>query len=252
MTAAAFIEPQWPAPPSVLAMCTTRIGGASAIPYDGFNLALHVGDDPGVVAGNRQLLLRRLPADSRIQWLDQVHSADVVAASDDASCPAADASFSCEPGMACAVLTADCLPVLFTSVQGDCVAAAHAGWRGLQAGVLENTVAAMDVAPNQLLAWLGPAIGRAAFEVGPEVRQAFMDAAGATETHSVDACFIPSASRASHFHADLYRLAGLRLRSLGVSRIFGGNYCTFSEANRFYSYRRDGQCGRMASLILLR
>jgi YfiH family protein len=246
----ALIEPDWPAPANVLALSTTRLGGHSLPPYAGFNLAHHVGDDPARVAANRSLLLQRLPPDSAIQWLSQVHGTAVVEAGTGEGCPRADAVWSRRPGRACAVLTADCLPVLFCSDRGDVVAAAHAGWRGLCAGVLEATVAAMGVRPDRLLAWLGPAIGPAAFEVGPEVRRQFL--AVAADAWAVVDCFAPSPRTPGHYLADLYALARLRLAAIGLDDVHGGGECTFSDAGRFYSYRRDGQSGRMASLILLR
>jgi len=150
------------------------------------------------------------------------------------------------------VLTADCLPVLFCSTSGDRVAAAHAGWRGLLDGVLEATVAAMGVDSEKILAWMGPAIGPRVFEVGAEVREQYLAAASATDKVLVEVSFVPSEVRPGHYFADLYALARLRLRAVGVTGVFGGGYCTFSDAGRFFSYRRDGRTGRMASLILMR
>jgi len=247
-----FIEPQWPAPASVLALCTTRLGGCSAPPYETFNLAHHVGDSASAVARNRDILASALPPGVAVSWLSQVHGTAVVEAGQGGPYPVADAQWSRHLGAACAVLTADCLPVLLCSVSGDAVAAAHAGWRGLLAGVLEATVEAMNTRPDEVLAWLGPAIGPAAFEVGPEVREAFLAAANPSEESAVAACFRPNPERPDHCFADLYALARVRLRALGVTRVFGGGLCTYSDAERFYSYRRDGQTGRMASLILLR
>lgn len=247
-----FIAPQWPAPVSVLALCTTRRGGCSAAPYESFNLAHHVGDSASAVAGNRDILASALPAGVTLSWLTQVHGTAVVEAGQGGHYPVADAQWSRRPGAACAVLTADCLPVLLCSASGDVVAAAHAGWRGLLAGVLEATVAAMNTSPDQVLAWLGPAIGPAAFEVGPEVREEFLATAHPAVESAVAACFTPSPGHPGHCFADLYALARVRLRALGVTRVFGGGLCTYSDPERFYSYRRDGQTGRMASLILLR
>ena len=244
-----WIEADWPAPANVIALTTTRAGGYSAAPYDSFNLAAHVGDAPEAVSANRESLARELSLPSPVQWLSQVHGAEVVQAGRGERCPVADAGWSREPGRACAVLTADCLPVLFCSRAGDAVAAAHAGWRGLLAGVLENTVAAMGVAPGQLLAWLGPAIGPGAFEVGAEVRSAYL--AGAVDPAGTAACFVPNRVRPRHFFADLYSLARVRLQAVGVAAVYGGDVCTFSDSSRFYSYRRDGETGRMASIILL-
>ncbi|MBS1227321.1 MAG: pgeF [Proteobacteria bacterium] len=240
-----FIVPDWPAPPNVRALQTTRQGGVSLPPYASFNLGNHVGDDRLAVAANRARLSEYLAGDP--VWLEQVHGTRVV---DAASCspgdpPAqADASFSRAPGAICAVMTADCLPVLFCADDGSVVAAAHAGWRGLLAGVLEETIAAMAVSPGRLLAYLGPAIGPRAFEVGDEVRSAFVAADGATA-----AAFKPALP--GKWLADLYLLARLRLAMQGVARVYGGAFCTASDADRFFSYRRDGQTGRMASLIWL-
>ena len=247
-----FIEPQWPAPASVLALCTTRLGGCSAPPYETFNLAHHVGDSASAVAGNRDMLASALPAGVAVSWLSQVHGTAVVEAGQGGPYPVADAQWSRSPGVACAVLTADCLPVLLCSVSGDVVAAAHAGWRGLLGGVLEATLSAMNTHPDQLLAWLGPAIGPIAFEVGPEVREQFLAAAHPSRQTAIAACFTPNPDRPGHCFADLYSLARVRLAALGVTRVFGGGLCTYSDVERFYSYRRDGQTGRMASLLLLR
>jgi hypothetical protein len=246
-----FIKPDWPAPASVFALCTTREGGVSLPPYDSFNIAHHVGDDPAAVTANRSLLAADLPPGNRVQWLEQVHGVQVVQAAGDEgdACPVADAAWTTVPGAACTVMTADCLPVLFCSSDGTRVAAAHAGWRGLLAGVLEATVQAMGVDAGRLMAWLGPAIGPGAFEIGPEVREAFLSAADGDPL--VAACFA-SSGRPGHYLADLYGLARHRLAALGITQVYGGNFCTFSERERFYSYRRDGQTGRMASLVMIR
>jgi YfiH family protein len=245
-----FIEPDWPAPANIRALSTTRQGGCSAAPFDSLNLGHHVEDDPAAVAANRGVLSGNLPAGTDIQWLTQVHGVQVVEAGINNDYPAADAVWSKAPGKACAVLTADCLPVLFCTVSGDRVAAAHGGWRGLVDGVLEATVAALDADPQQLMAWLGPAIGPLAFEVGPEVRNRFMAAAPSHAQVPVGACFQPSDASPGHYFADLYALARHRLGSLGITAVFGGDCCTYTDARRFYSYRRDGQTGRMATLIL--
>ncbi len=247
-----FIEPDWPAPDRVLALSTTRSGGCSLSPYDSFNLGHHAGDADDAVAGNRALLAQALPQGCSIPWLTQVHGVGVVEAGEGAPCPEADAVWSGRSGVACPILTADCLPVLFCSTSGEVVAAAHAGWRGLLAGVLESTVAAMGVDCSQLLAWLGPAIGPAAFEVGSEVRAAFLDAAQPGQQNLLASCFIANPQGADHYFGDLYALARIRLAAIGVTNIYGGGLCTFSDPARFFSYRRDGQTGRMASLILLR
>jgi YfiH family protein len=243
------IEPGWPAPAGVFALATTRRGGCSAPPFESLNLGHHVGDSDAAVAANRALLTRALPAGSRIQWLRQVHGKRVVEAGSGGEYPEADGVWTRRPGLACAVLTADCLPVLLCDRAGAVVAAAHAGWRGLLAGVLEATVAAMSVEPAQIVAWLGPAIGPASFEVGPEVREQYL-AASATGAAQVAACFLPSAG--GRYLADLHALARLRLRGAGVEAVSGGGLCTFSDEQRFFSYRRDGRTGRMASLVLLR
>lgn len=252
LLAAEFLIPDWPAPAPVRAAVTLRGGGHSAAPWATFNLGAQVGDDPQRVAANRTLLRTRLALPAPPQWLRQEHGVGVIEARADCRPCAADASFTRTPGVVCAVLTADCLPVLFADRGGTLVAAVHAGWRGLAAGVLQATIGAMDTPPTALMAWLGPAIGPAHFEVGPEVRAAFKsrlaDGVGATD---IDACFTRSPGRRGHCFADIYRLARLELGRLGVVDVYGGGRCTFSEATAFYSYRRDGVTGRMASLIWL-
>jgi YfiH family protein len=240
-----FIVPDWPAPPAVRSLLTCRSGGVSRAPYASLNLGLHVGDEPSAVAANRALLAAALAGTGDPVWLEQVHGVRVIDASacstDDAPAQA-DASFSRRPGVTCAVMTADCLPVLFCDAAGSVVAAAHAGWRGLLAGVLEATIDAMGVPAATLLAYLGPAIGPQSFVVGDEVRAAFAAADPASA-----AAFSPLPG--GKWLADIYRLARLRLAARGVDRVFGGGFCTVSEAQRFFSFRRDGQTGRMASLI---
>lgn len=234
-----WLIPDWPAPARVRAMMTTRRTGASSAPFNAFNLAAHVGDDPAAVAANRTALRRHLPAEPL--WLNQVHGTAVAEAARDTAGCTGDAAIADQSGQVCAVLTADCLPVLFCDRAGTVVAAAHAGWRGLAAGVLETTVARMRRPPGQILAWLGAAIGPAAFEVGPEVRTAFV-----ARHPAAASAFIP---RADRFFADLYALARIRLAAAGVTGIHGGGLCTYNDTTRFYSYRREGQTGRMASLI---
>lgn len=237
-----MILPDWPAPPNVKSLMTTREGGVSSAPWASLNLGDHVGDDPAHVAANRARLRAQLPAEPG--WLRQVHSARVAELGRDAN-PEADASFTREQGQVCAVLTADCLPVLFCDRAGSVVAAAHAGWRGLADGVLEATVAAMQVPPGEILAWMGAAIGPRAFEVGDEVREAFI------RRHAeAAAAFVPQPAPGKWL-ADIYQLARIRLGHAGVQAVYGGGRCTFSEAERFYSYRRDGVTGRMASLVWL-
>jgi YfiH family protein len=259
-----WLIPHWPdAPANVGALSTLRSGGVSCAPYDdgsaaigvaagGLNLGVHVGDDALCVEQNRALLQAALPG--RPAWLSQVHGTCVVdAASVDVSEPepVADASFSSAKGVVCAILSADCLPVLLCDAQGLVVAAAHAGWRGLAAGVLSRTVEAMRAnGAGEILAWLGPAIGPRQFEVGADVFKAFMDGtvddAGARE---VAAAFVAQEDRPGKYLADIYALARCALMRDGVQNIAGGQCCTVSEPLRFYSYRRDGITGRQASLI---
>ncbi|HHJ17110.1 MAG TPA: peptidoglycan editing factor PgeF [Gammaproteobacteria bacterium] len=239
-----MIRPDWPAPAQVQAAASTRHGGVSRAPWDSLNLAAHVGDAEAAVQQNRILLQQTLALPAAPRWLDQVHGDRIIDAGTTGSCPQADAAFTRSAGVVCAVLTADCLPVLFCDRAGSRVAAAHAGWRGLAGGILESSVRALDTDPGQLLAWLGPAIGPAAFEVGDEVRQAFVD----QHAQASDAF---KATRDGHWLADLYRLARIRLQAVGVDAVYGGGFCTFSDRERFYSYRRDGTTGRMASLIWL-
>ena len=237
-----WIVPDWPAPPGVRAFITTRAGGASRGAYAGLNLGLNSGDEAETVARNRAGLRPWLPAEPL--WLRQVHGTTVVEADSVEGNPEADAAIARRPRRVCAVLTADCLPLLLCDEAGTLVAAVHAGWRGLCSGVIEQTLRAMDNPPQVLLAYLGPAIGPAAYEVGAEVRAAFLAADRGGES---EAAFAPGAP--GKFHADLYALARLRLARSGVSRIYGGGQCTYTERERFYSYRRDGATGRMASLI---
>ncbi|WP_332877938.1 peptidoglycan editing factor PgeF [Massilia sp. S19_KUP03_FR1] len=241
------MTPHWPdLPPNVNALATTRVGGVSVAPYDdghgggGFNLGTHVGDDPASVARNRALVPGH-PA-----WLAQVHGVTVVdAATVGVSAPEADASIATQAGVACAIMTADCLPVLFADMQGKVVGGAHAGWRGLAAGVLGATVRAMRSAgAGEITAWLGPAIGPAAFEVGEDVRATFL----AAVTGAQDA-FKHYPGRPGKYLADMNMLARMLLAADGVTRVWGGEHCTVTEAELFYSYRRDGITGRQASLI---
>ena len=237
-----LLAPAWPAPVNVRAWQTLRSGGCSPAPWDSFNLGDHVGDDAQRVASNRAALRAVLPGEPL--WLQQVHGIVAVDADSTANICAADAAFSRQPGRVCAVMTADCLPVLFCDQAGTVVAAAHAGWRGLVAGVLEATIGKMGVPAGQLLAWLGPAIGPRCFEVGDEVRAAFV----AHDSLAAKA-FCPHLE--GKWLADIYTLARQRLQAAGVHAISGGDFCTVTEAQRFFSYRRDGVTGRMASLIWL-
>jgi hypothetical protein len=239
-----FIIPDWPSPVTVRAVSTNRHGGVSPPPYASLNLADHVGDDPAHIVENRRRLavMAGLPAEPA--WLEQVHGTTVVAAETVLTPVTADAAFTRAPGRPCVVMTADCLPVLLCDRAGTVVAAAHAGWRGLAGGVIAATVARMGVRPAELLAWLGPAIGPDVFEVGEEVRAAFLALDGGNA-----GCFQSSPAR--RWLADLYELARRQLRRLGVSAIYGGEFCTFSEPERFFSYRRENRTGRMATLIWL-
>ncbi|AOM40909.1 purine nucleoside phosphorylase YfiH [Xenorhabdus hominickii] len=240
-----LIFPDWPQPENVGACSTTRIGGVSLPPYDSLNLGKHVGDDPECVERNRKLLVEYARLPQLPIWLEQVHGTRVITLDGQSlENQQADAVYTNVPGQVCAVMTADCLPVLFCSISGDEVAAAHAGWRGLCAGVLENTVSQFSTKPEMIRVWLGPAIGPEKFEVGGEVREAF------TATHSEFAqAFTPYGDK---FLANIYLLAKLKLQSLGITEIFGGTACTATEESNFFSYRRDGNTGRMATLIWLR
>lgn len=254
------VIPDWPdAPANIGAMATTRTGGYSSSPYDdgsgggGLNLGLHCGDDADTVRQNRALLARHVPATPA--WVSQVHGiavADAATVLPGQPVQVADASVASQPGVVCAVMTADCLPVLFADLDGKVVGAAHAGWRGLAAGVLGETVRAMRAAgAGEITAWLGPAIGPAQFEVGAEVLESFLAAQpGAQE--AIRAAFAPYPGREGKYLADIYALARVFLAADGIRRVSGGSYCTSTEAARFYSYRRDHVTGRQASLIWIK
>lgn len=238
-----FIFPDWSAPRGVRALSTTRVGGVSAPPWHSFNLGDHVGDDPRAVAANRALLRRELPAEP--VWLTQVHGTRCLDAARAKPGIEADASFTRQRGVVCAVLTADCLPVLLCDERAMVVAVAHAGWRGLAAGVIEATVGAMREPGASLMAWLGPAIGPQAFEVGGEVRETFV-------AHDPQATQAFVAAPGGKWLCDIHRLARQRLDALGIRRVAGADSsCTVRDSERLYSYRRDGVTGRMASLIWL-
>ena len=240
MNANGWIVPDWPAPAKVRALITTRAGGASSGNYAGFNLGMRSGDEAETVKRNRATLRQQLPSEPL--WLRQVHGTAVVEADSVAGESEADAAVARRQGRVCAVLTADCLPVLVCDTEGTVVAAAHAGWRGLSAGIIEQTLQVMDRSPQTLIAYLGPAIGPGAYEVGEEVRAAFV----AADAESA-AAFAPG--KPGKYYAELYSLARRRLARQGVKQIHGGGFCTYTERERFYSYRRDGVTGRMASLI---
>ncbi len=237
-----WIDAEWPAPPWVRALATTRLGGVSTGPYAGLNLGDHVGDEPQRVARNRALLRQGLRLPAEPIWLRQVHGCAVTEAGELAVDCEADAIIARGPGRVCAVLTADCLPLLLTDRDGTQVAAVHAGWRGLAGGVIEAAVGRFATPPSSLRVWLGPAIGPGAFEVGAEVREGFLGL-----SPQAAAAFVPLGQ--GKWLADLYLLARQRLAGLGVDKVWGGDLCTFGDPGRFYSYRRDGATGRMASLI---
>ena len=242
MTQVGWLEADWPAPGNIRAGTTLRRPGPSQPPYAHFNLALHVEDDVDSVMANRQSLKASLQLPSEPRWLEQVHSTIVVEADTLDGVAQADAAFTQQTGVVCVVMTADCLPVLFANRQGSCVAAAHAGWRGLANGVLEKTLQAAGFNPEDTLAWLGPGIGAKVYEIGDEVKQAFMQQPMHSESAFVD-------NGPGKYLMDMYALARQRLKALGVTAISGGEYCTYTQAEKFYSYRRDGLTGRMASLI---
>lgn len=243
--APAWIVPDWPAPPGVRAAFSLRTGGVSAAPCDSLNIGMHVGDDPSAVAENRRRLRASLALPSEPLWLEQVHGASVCEPElhrGEPGNPRADAIVTRALGQVCAIQVADCLPVLLATRDGTVIGAAHAGWRGLSAGVLEATLAAMRCDARGVVAWLGPAIGPASFEVGDEVLEAFV--AGWPQAH---AAFSPSAR--GRWLCDLYLLARQRLAARGVTEVHGGGWCTLCDAQRFFSFRRDGRTGRMAALL---
>lgn len=242
----AYIRADWPAPVSVRAYVSTRIGGVSEAPFDQLNLGAHVQDDPAAVAQNRALFSSYIDMPNSVQWLNQVHGTDVVTLPCQAGVlpKSADAAYSRTRQQVCAVLTADCLPVFFCDTSGLQVAVAHAGWRGLCAGVLESTLACFDD-KSQVMVWLGPAIGPAAFEVGDEVKEAFESVMPEAQIA------FEAGNKANKWLGNLYMLATQRLQAAGVTQIYGGDYCTYTETEHFYSYRREGRTGRMASVIWL-
>lgn len=238
-----FIEPNWPAPSHIKAFTTVRSGGVSQPPFDHFNLANHVGDFCEHVNTNRALLKKQLRLPAEPTWIQQTHSTIAIKASLENVEKEADAAYTDQPNQICIVLTADCLPILLTNKQGTHVAAIHAGWRGLANGIIEATLANLAMPREDLLVWLGPAIGPLNFEVGDEVRNQFI-----TMQPQAESAFLPSPNK--RWYANLYELATLRLHAQGINSIFGGEYCTYADAQLFYSYRRDsGKTGRMATLI---
>jgi len=262
MIPAGLIAPDWPAAPNVRAVMTTRVGGVSVAPWASLNLGVHVGDSPAAVCENRSRVRKQASLPSEPVWLDQVHGTSVVEV-DSASTPRiaspeqllqsprprADAAVTRSVGVVCAIQVADCLPVLLAARDGSVVGAAHAGWRGLAGGVLAATVRAMRVSADRVVAWLGPSIGPEHFEVGDDVVAAFLDTARTGQRAATEAAFVRKAN--GKWLCDLYALARLRLAASGVSQVTGGGWCTVADAERFFSYRRDGQTGRMAALIWL-
>lgn len=245
-----IITPDWPAPSNVRTAITTRQGGVSSGVYNSFNLGTHVQDDPSSVEANRQSLIQKLGLQKAPQWLEQVHGNKVVEAQADARVRTADACFTREQGLACVVMTADCLPVLLCDKQGTQVAAVHCGWRSLSQSILQKTLETF-ADKSQMMAYLGPAISNQHFEVGIDVLEAFFQSSLSTaHTDQMAAAFTP-AKRPLHFYADIYALARAELSALGVAEIYGGYFCTYADTDRFYSYRHDGVTGRMASLIWL-
>ena len=257
-----LISPEWNAPANVGALMTTRRGGVSVAPWDSLNLGAHVGDNPAAVLENRMRVRKGARLPSKPVWLEQIHGSSVVeldAANTPRTTnaeqlmqsrpPRADAAVTRRAGVVCAIQVADCMPVLFAAADGSVVGAAHAGWRGLASGVLAATIAAMGTPPEEIVAWLGPAIGPDNFEVGDEVVAAFADTAHGDQRTQTLAAFARRDN--GKWLCDLYALARLRLAAIGVTQISGGNLCTVGDAQRFFSYRRDGQTGRMVALIWL-
>ena len=242
-----WIKPNWPAPTNVAAISTTRVGGVSLAPFDQLNLGLHVDDNPLAVEQNRQRVMQSCQLTQTPAWLNQIHSPTVLNLSQPLTeTPDADGSFTRVLGLACVVMTADCLPVLLCNSEGTEVAAVHAGWRGLAGGVIDNAIAQFNSESEQIMAWLGPAIGPQAFEVGGEVREQFM-----AEDPQAHLAFVANPAAEGKWFADLYQLARQRLARHGVTQVYGGEYCTYQDP-QFFSYRRAARTGRQASLIWLR
>lgn len=239
-----FIYPTWNAPNGVHALSTTRVGGVSLPPFDSLNLGTHVNDDPVAVQTNRLILQQQANLPQAPLYLNQVHSTKVVQLPCDEMNIDGDAVYTNQPNQVCLVMTADCLPVLFCSRDGQEVAATHAGWRGLCEGILENTVSQFHASPMDILVWLAPAISQKAFQVGEEVRQCFCE-----QDPNANVAFMPDTQQQSKYFADLYQLARLRLAKLGIQAISGGEYCTYQQNELFFSYRREQRTGRMATLI---
>lgn len=246
-----LIPAEWEVSPRVVAFSTTRESGVSEGPYAAFNLGLHVGDDPAAVAENRRQLVEGQSAGLQWQWLDQVHGSDVLKIDHAGPQLVGDALLTTSANVVCCVQTADCLPLFLSSLEGTEVAMIHAGWRGLAADIIENTVAAMATPVNRIAVYLGPAIGPCHFEVGPEVRESFLASTNSSvSTAAIDQCFSQAANEGKYM-ADLYAIARVKLSDLGISAVSGGAFCTYCEEDRFFSYRRSGVTGRMVNAIYI-
>lgn len=245
------IAADWAAPTKVVAFSTLRSGGVSKAPYESLNFAYHVDDSAANVDKNRAILSAQLPSKLQWQWLQQIHGTDVVEVIEPTVELAADALFTKQPNVVCCVQTADCLPVFFAARNGSEVAIAHAGWRGLVAGILENTVNKMSSDASDIIAWLGPAIGPCHFEVGAEVKEYFLESSDSSVVKkSLEDCFKITARR-QKFMADIYAIARIKLSQLGISQITGGGHCTYCAEEHLFSYRRDGVSGRMLNAIYI-
>ncbi len=245
-----LLLPDWSVPKWVGGIATTRLGGCSPAPWDSMNLGINTSDSFANVCVNRDILKGFLPPGTEVQWMKQVHGSQgvIVEKCIYSEPPTADFCYTSTPGIACAVLTADCLPILICNRQGTEVAAVHAGWRGIAGGVLEQALDVFQSPGRELEVWIGPCIGQRAFEVGPEVLEAMLDA-GLVSKKELDSLVVSSPKGQSKVCLDLVGLVRKVFLSLGVNRIYGGTFCTYSEPRKFFSYRRDGETGRLASLI---
>jgi YfiH family protein len=251
MTLSQTIFADWDVSPTIVAFSTTRLGGLSESPFASFNLATHVGDDSQRVASNRALLKEQLPQQLEWQWLDQVHGDDVAVVNKAGATLTADAILTTSSNLVCCVQAADCLPLFVAAVDGTEVAVIHAGWKGLASGVIENTISRMSTSTSSLAVFLGPAIGSCHFEVGAQVRNYFLAASGSPSlVPALEACFVSSINQGK-FMANLTAIARLKLTSLGIDKISGGDYCTYCDDDKFFSYRRDGVTGRMLNAIYI-
>ena len=246
-----MIRAEWDVSPRVVAFSSTRTGGSSNPPFDSFNLGMHVGDDPVSVAKNRRALVAGWPGELRWQWLDQVHSSDVVAVTEAGPPITADAVLTKASNIVCCVQTADCLPLFVASLDGSEVAMIHAGWKGLAAGIVESTIAAMATPTQRLAVWMGPGIGPCHFEVGAQVRESFLASSNSAVPATALEQGFSRSNNSGKYMADLFAIARLKLTALGVQAISGGNSCTYCDRDRFFSYRRDGVTGRMINAIYI-